>query len=110
MSYQPPSGPPVDNKGSAADYYNSAPSYDQTRGAPQQQYYQQPPQGYGQQPQQGYGQQPPQQYYQQQQQPYYQQQQQPVYVQQQKPQSNNNDCYMACMATLCVCCTLDALF
>ncbi|CAL9735338.1 hypothetical protein MOSE0_H03620 [Monosporozyma servazzii] len=72
----------------------------QERGYPPQQ--QQPP--YYQQQQQP-------QYYQQQQQPqYYQQQpQQPIYVQQQAPQRGNDDCMTACLAAMCICCTLDML-
>ncbi|QLQ80347.1 hypothetical protein HG537_0D03480 [Torulaspora globosa] len=67
---------------------------------PQQQYYQQYPQPqYQQQPQypQYYQQQPP-------------HQQQPIYVQQQPPRSGNEDCLTACLAALCICCTLDLLF
>lgn len=74
----------------------------QTRGygaPPQgyQQYQQYPPQQY----QQGYQQYPPQQY------PQYQQQ--PVYVQQPR-RDNSNDCLMGCLAAMCVCCALDAIF
>ena len=86
----------------------------QERGYPpqqQQQYYQQQPQ---QQPgyynQQGYNQQG----YNQQgynQQGYNQQgQQQPVYVQQQPPKKGNEGCMTACLAALCICCTMDMLF
>lgn len=98
--YNPPQGPP--------------PTFSQNEGgyAPQSQ-----PQynadtqdrGFGYHHQQGYGQGA---YYQQPAYPppggYYQQQQ-PVYVQQQ-PTSNNDDCLMACLATMCVCCALDAIF
>lgn len=99
QTYQAPSAPP--------------PGFQQSdRGV--QDYNRPPQQAYGQQPQQGYYQQgPPQQGYYQQgppQQGYYQQQQ-PVYVQQQQPQrDNSNDCCMAYLAALCICCTLDALF
>lgn len=98
MSYQAPQGPPPGQGNQNQSYY---------QGEKGNMYQQQPQQGYYQQ------QQPPQQYYQQQpQQGYYQQQQpQPVYVQQQQPQQGrNDDCCMACLAALCVCCTLDALF
>ncbi|CDK24416.1 unnamed protein product [Kuraishia capsulata CBS 1993] len=105
--YKSPSGPPPNwqnqQSGSNADFYNETPT---TRGVPQGNYYQQ-------QPQQGYYQQGPPQggYYQQQQPMYYQQQQQPVYVQQQQPaQGNNADCLTACLAGMCLCCTLDAIF
>ena len=57
---------------------------------------------------------PPQPPYQQQYYPYQGQQQQhpqqPVYVQQAPPQRGNNDCLTACLATMCLCCTLDMLF
>ncbi|CAI5759945.1 unnamed protein product [Candida verbasci] len=66
--------------------------------------------------QQGYGQPPPPQNYggyqqggYQQYPQYYQQQQQPMYVQQQRT-SNNESCLMACLAAICICCTLDMLF
>ncbi|CAK9441510.1 uncharacterized protein LODBEIA_P53780 [Lodderomyces beijingensis] len=65
--------------------------------------------------QQGYGQgPPPNAYYQHQPQyggggHYYPQQQQPMYVQQQRT-DNNNDCLMACLAAMCICCTLDMIF
>ncbi|KAI5967152.1 hypothetical protein CANMA_003209 [Candida margitis] len=75
--------------------------------------------GFGYHQQQGYGQgPPPNAYYQQQpgyggggypQQGGYYPQQQPMYVQQQRS-SNNQDCLLACLAALCVCCTLDAIF
>ncbi|KAK5779365.1 hypothetical protein RI543_003256 [Arxiozyma heterogenica] len=80
-----------------------------TRGLPPQQgqYYQSQPQ-----PQLQL--QPPYQQQQQQQQYYpYQNQQhpsQPMYVQQAPPQRGNNDCLAACLATMCLCCTLDMLF
>ena len=66
-------------------------------------------------PQQGQYYQPQPQYQQQQQQQYYpyQNQQhpsQPMYVQQAPPQRGNNDCLTACLATMCLCCTLDMLF
>ncbi|AWU75309.1 uncharacterized protein C5L36_0B05555 [Pichia kudriavzevii] len=98
MSYQPPNGPPPQNQG----YYGNNGAQEKgflgnNQGPNQGYYQQQPPQ------QQYYQQQPPQQQY-------YQQQPQPVYVQQQQPQKDNNDCCMACLAALCVCCTLDALF
>lgn len=66
---------------------------------PEQNYYAPPPQ-----PQQMYYNQPPLQ----QPQGYYQQQ--PIYVQQQPPSRNNDDCLTACLAGLCICCTLDLLF
>ncbi|CAI4998214.1 CFC_HP_G0099550.mRNA.1.CDS.1 [Saccharomyces cerevisiae] len=89
----------------------------QERGYPpqqQQQYYQQQQhpgyynqQGYNQQGynQQGYNQQGYNQ------QGYNQQgHQQPVYVQQQPPQRGNEGCLAACLAALCICCTMDMLF
>ncbi|KAL6944691.1 hypothetical protein ACO0RG_001436 [Hanseniaspora osmophila] len=113
QQYTRPSGPPQQQH-----QYSQTETHD--RGyAPQQQYYQQQQpqqQGYSQQgyPQQGYQQQGyPQQGYPQQgyqQQGYYQQQQQPMYVQQPKPTNNNQDCLTACLAAMCVCCTLDMLF
>ncbi|CCE92018.1 uncharacterized protein TDEL_0D04340 [Torulaspora delbrueckii] len=97
------------------------PGHGKTAGAPNGQYVetqnergffsgnQQQPQYYQQQQyqQQQY---PPQQYPQ-----YYQQgppqhQQQPIYVQQQPPKSGNQDCLTACLAAMCICCTLDMLF
>lgn len=112
QEYNPPTGKPPswDSNGNSSNqggYVPQAqPSYGpgtQDRGY-QPQYQQQgayPPQqgGYYQQ-QQGYP--PPQQggYY---------QQQQPVYVQQQRT-LNNDGCLMACLAALCICCTLDVLF
>ncbi|KAK5963904.1 uncharacterized protein PWA37_004242 [Arxiozyma heterogenica] len=33
-----------------------------------------------------------------------------MYVQQAPPQRGNNDCLAACLATMCLCCTLDMLF
>ncbi|SCW00212.1 LAFE_0B11914g1_1 [Lachancea fermentati] len=105
---------------SAAEYYNGAseskqqyvapgapaPSgnYSSSRGYPQQNYGAPQQAYYGNQPPQYYQQPPPQQ-------PgYYQQQQQPIYVQQQRPTSNNQDCLTACLAGMCLCCTLDMLF
>ncbi|ODV85204.1 hypothetical protein CANARDRAFT_212762 [[Candida] arabinofermentans NRRL YB-2248] len=111
----PAGAPPNSGSGSAADYYNAGNTTQEF-----QQYHQQPQYGdrgvFTQQPQQPiYGQQ--QGYYQQQQpvygqqQGYYQQQPQPIYVQQQQPQrSNNDDCLLACLGGLCLCCTLDAIF
>ncbi|RCK65802.1 hypothetical protein Cantr_01623 [Candida viswanathii] len=112
--FDKPSGPPPNygnqNQSKSSNYVPQAqPNYSlqtQDRGMfhsnqPQQGYYQQHP------PQQGYYQQgPPQgQYYQQ---PQYQQQ--PMYVQQQPRNDGNETCLMACLAALCVCCTLDMLF
>lgn len=113
MSYNPPTGPPQnwDNKNSGG-YNQGPPQQDQSRGyAPQQQpNYQQ--QNYG-----GYNQQGPPQgnYYQQgpppQQGGYYQQPpQQQYYVQQQPKQDNNSNCLMGCLAAMCLCCALDAIF
>lgn len=109
--YAPPTGAPPNWSNNNQGYVPQAqPSYNnqqQDRGYHQQGYQQQgygappPQQGYGGY-QQGYGAPPPQQ-------GYYQQQQQPMYVQQQKT-SNNEGCLMACLAALCVCCTLDMLF
>lgn len=67
---------------------------------------------YQQQPPQQYYQQAPSQYYQPQQQQYYQQPQQPelVYVQQPQQQTTNNeDCLMACLGSLCVCLSANLL-
>ncbi|AOW05696.1 hypothetical protein B0I72DRAFT_133020 [Yarrowia lipolytica] len=67
---------------------------------PQQGYQQGYNQGYPQQ-QAGYAAPPPQPMY----------AQQPVYVQQQSPQrGGQDDCLMACLAAMCVCCTLEMLF
>ncbi|QEL58008.1 hypothetical protein CJJ09_000038 [Candidozyma auris] len=66
-------------------------------------------QGYGGYPQQGYGG-PPQGGYGYPQGGYYQQQPQQQYYVQQKQSSGNESCLMACLAGLCVCCTLDMLF
>ncbi|KAI5958739.1 uncharacterized protein KGF55_005738 [Candida pseudojiufengensis] len=79
----------------AFGYHHNQPQQGYGQGPPPNAYYQHQP-GYGQPP---YGH-PPQGYY---------QQQQPMYVQQQKS-SNNNDCLMACLAAMCVCCTLDMIF
>lgn len=127
--YNPPTGaPPHWNNGSKesgpAENHESSrgyaptlqPSYQQQ--GYQQQGYQQQPQGY-QQHQQGYGgyqqgyNQGPQQGYSQggQQGGYYQQQpQQQYYVQQQKQGGGNESCLMGCLAAMCVCCALDAIF
>ncbi|CAH2353411.1 cysteine-rich and transmembrane domain-containing protein [[Candida] railenensis] len=114
QEYTPPTGQPPSwseaggSSNNHAGYVPQAqPSYNQNyqqRGY-QPQYQQGPPQGYYQQ-QQGY---PPQQGGYPPQQGGYYQQQQPVYVQQQR-QSNNDGCLMACLAALCICCTLDVLF
>ncbi|KAG7664793.1 uncharacterized protein J8A68_001675 [[Candida] subhashii] len=106
--YQPPTGaPPSWSQGNNTGYSPQAqPVYNQQTqdrgygGYPQQGYPPPPPQGYYQQP--GYGAPPPQGYYQ-------AQPQQPMYVQQQSS-SNNEGCLMACLAALCICCTLDMLF
>ncbi|SGZ53448.1 CIC11C00000000713 [Sungouiella intermedia] len=108
-NYNPPTGPPPnwDDKQQSAPLGNQSQT-DRGYAPPQQPHYQQ--QGYG----GGYGQQgPPQGGYYQQGPPqggYYQQQpQQQYYVQQQKS-SSSNGCLMGCLAALCMCCTLDALF
>ncbi|KAK6457959.1 uncharacterized protein RJT20DRAFT_27876 [Scheffersomyces xylosifermentans] len=107
--YAPPTGAPP-NWGASNQYQSQQGGY-----IPQAQptyHNQQQDRGYGGY-QQGYGGPPPQQQYgygaPPPQQGYYQQQQQPMYVQQQKS-SNNEGCLMACLAALCVCCTLDMLF
>lgn len=41
---------------------------------------------------------------------YYQQQPQQQYYVQQKRSSGNENCLMACLAGMCICCTLDMLF
>lgn len=107
MSYNPPTGPPPNWESKEQNSSAPAPQGEQSRGyGGQQQPYYQPQQGY----QQGYNGPPQQGYYQGQPQGgYYQQQpQQQYYVQQKK--SNNNDCLMGCLAAMCVCCTLDAIF
>lgn len=118
QEYAPPTGAPPNWSSSNNDSGHGGyvpqgqPAYSQQTqlrgyGGHQQQGYQQ---GY---PQQGYQQGYQQQGYQQQgyppQQGGYYQQQQPMYVQQ-KPQSNNNSCLMGCLAAMCLCCTLDAIF
>lgn len=130
MSYNPPTGPPPN----WSDSKQLAPVTDEGAGqssrgyAPQgQPQYQQgygggnPQQGYGGGYQQGYGGAPPQGGYgggyQQgygggypQGGGYYQQQPQQQYYVQQKQSSGNESCLMACLAGLCICCTLDMLF
>lgn len=123
-SYDPPTGAPPNWSGQDGGHTAAAgggggytaqsqPQYNQQTqdrgyggggygGGYQQQGYQQ--QGY----QQGYqqGGYPPQQggYYN-------AQPQQPMYVQQQRPSGDaGGSCLMACLAALCVCCTLDMLF
>lgn len=114
--YNPPQGPPPTfsqsegvSGGAGGSYVpQSQPQYNADTQDRAFGYHQQ--QGYGQGP-------PPNAYYQQQpgygggypQQGGYYQQQQPMYVQQQRS-SNNQDCLLACLAALCVCCTLDAIF
>ncbi|RKP28927.1 hypothetical protein METBISCDRAFT_28661 [Metschnikowia bicuspidata] len=112
MTYNPPTGPPLnwDNKnaGQGGPYGNEARGY---APQPQPNYNHQnyggnnhsgpggPPGGYFQQgpppPQGGYYQQQPQQQY---------------YVQQQPKKDNNSNCLMGCLAAMCLCCTLDAIF
>ena len=117
-SYAPPTGAPPNwsesNNASSGGYVPQAqPAYGQQNqdrgwgGGQHQGYgggYQQgyPQQGYSQQgyPQQGYPQQGG----------YYQQQQQPMYVQQKHSSGGGQSCLMGCLAALCVCCTLDAIF
>ncbi|KAI5958738.1 TNA1 [Candida pseudojiufengensis] len=109
--YNTPEGPPPGfnqgyNQQGSSHIPPSQPSYnfqDQDRGFG----YHNQQQGYGQgPPPQGYGYGQPQ--YVPQPQGYYQQQQ-PMYVQQQRS-SNNEDCLMACLAAMCICCTLDMIF
>lgn len=113
MSYNPPTGPPLNwnnkNAGQGSPYGNEARGY---APQPQPNYNQQnyggwnnqygppgPPGGYYQQgspaPQGGYTQQQPQPQY---------------YVQQQPKKDNNSNCLMGCLAAMCLCCTLDAIF
>jgi hypothetical protein len=113
QEYEPPTGqPPSWSQSNPLGYVPQAqPSYGHDN---QQRGYGAPPHGYQQgypPPQQGYqqGYPPPQQGYPPPQQGGYYQQQQPMYVQQQRL-SNNEGCLMACLAALCVCCTLDMLF
>ncbi|KAF3988391.1 hypothetical protein FT663_00832 [Candidozyma haemuli var. vulneris] len=136
MSYNPPTGPPpnwADSKsapvtdeaagqsgqGASRGYAaQSQPEYQQRGyggGPPQQQqgYGGYPQQGYGgggYQQQPGYGGPPPQGYGYPQGGGYYQQQPQQQYYVQQKRSSGNESCLMACLAGLCICCTLDMLF
>lgn len=124
-NYNPPTGPPPnwsDSKGQTNNNNASAGGQGETsRGyAPplQPQYQQQGYGGYQQGGQQGgyYQQQGPPQggYYQQQGQQqggYYQQQpQQQYYVQQKKSGGGSEGCLMGCLAAMCLCCTLDAIF
>lgn len=111
-AYAPPTGAPPNwsegNNTSSRGYVPQAqPAYgqqDQDRGwgGGHQAYGGGYQQGY---PQQGY----PQQGYPQQGGGYYQQQQ-PMYVQQQHSSGAGGSCLMGCLAALCVCCTLDAIF
>lgn len=120
-SYDPPTGAPPNwsqgNNSSGGYVPQAQPAYGQQtqdrgwggngghqaygqQGYGQQGYGQQ---GYGQQGygQQGYGQQGG----------YYQQQpQQPMYVQQQSSSGGGQSCLMGCLAAMCLCCTLDAIF
>ncbi|MDC6271523.1 hypothetical protein PP707_04425 [Acetobacter pasteurianus] len=93
-SYVPQAQPSYNNTTQDRGMFShNQPQYQQGygQGPPPNAYYQQQP---------GYGQYPQQQYH---------PQQQPMYVQQQRS-SNNNDCLMACLAAMCVCCTLDMIF
>ncbi|KAM9940053.1 hypothetical protein OXX80_000480 [Metschnikowia pulcherrima] len=113
--YNPPTGPPPSWDAKNAEAPHGAPPTNVSRGyaPPQQPNYQQQAYqqgynqgGYGQggYSQGGYQQGPPQGGY------YQQQPQQPYYVQQQKPSNNNSNCLMGCLAAMCLCCTLDAIF
>lgn len=110
QEYNPPTGQPpswsqATGGGNSGYIPQAQPSYghqDQQRGYggyPQQGYPQQHQGGYYQ--QQGY---PPQQ-----QQGYYQQQQ-PMYVQQQRQGGGSEGCLLGCLAAMCMCCALDAIF
>ncbi|KAI5950687.1 hypothetical protein KGF57_004235 [Candida theae] len=105
--YNPPQGPPPSHSPGGAGGSYVPQSQPQYSAATQDR-------GFGYHQQQGYGQGPPPNAYYQQQQAYppqggYYPQQQPMYVQQQRT-NNNNDCLMACLAAMCICCTLDAIF
>ncbi|CAR23732.1 Cysteine-rich and transmembrane domain-containing protein [Lachancea thermotolerans] len=99
QQYTSPAGPPPgayqDSRGFGSHFQNNQPQQ-AYYGAQQQQYYANQPPQYNQQ-----------QHYQQ---PGYYNQQQPIYVQQQRPTNNNSDCLTACLAGMCLCCTLDMLF
>lgn len=122
-SYAPPTGAPPNwsesNNASSGGYVPQAqPAYGQQNqdrgwgGDQQQGYGGGYQQGYAQQgyPQQGYAQQGYAQQGYPQQGGYYQQQQQPMYVQQKHSSGAGQSCLMGCLAALCVCCTLDAIF
>ena len=98
MDYKAPTGPPPEwNQQQPQQAHMNYQQQDRGMfsGGQQGGYYQQgPPQG-------GYYQGPPPQgYY---------PQQQPVYVQQQRG-LNSDGCLMGCLAALCACCVLDAIF
>lgn len=104
-----PSHPPPGSNGQLSRGYVPPlqPNYQQQQGYGQGGYNQGYNQGgyggYQQGPPQGYQQGPPQG-------GYYQQQPQQQYYVQQKKSNNNEGCLMGCLAALCMCCALDAIF